>query len=202
MLRLRASSHLESPELRCGATIMKLFLGVAAALAGCVAAAQQPAEVHMLPVPDSPESPSISRALARSILLQRLAPIGQGPSTSDLAEGTDIEQMVAMMNKFGKTPPTLFSDVESTEPRQLVILMEGMSAEQIKSMTKVFKEKPAFTIADPPPTRANDHLIQQDLYAAGATNAQHCSVSDVTNPLDDRCWNGKSAVTKYNVQKV
>lgn len=183
---------------------MKLNLGLAAALAGFAAAAQQAAEVYIISngAPESTSTPSISPSLARLILLQRLAPAGKGPSTADIPDGADAESVVDLMNQFGKEPLSLFGEGEPVSPRQLVVMLEGLTDEQIKEMGKALDTKPAFTIADPPSSSAHDKLVKGDFYNAGVAKEHKCLVGEVTNPFADHCWSGMSTVAKYNVQKV
>lgn len=180
---------------------MKLTTGLIAAFAGCAAAAQQAAQVYMLPRPDS-STPTISRSLARLILLQRLAPSGKGPSYSELPDGTDADDFVSLMNQFGKAPAPLFTDGEATSPRQLVVMLEGMTERQIDDMSKAFDVKPAFAISNPPSGAAHEQLAHTDFYNLGVTNHNECSLLDLANPSQEGCWSGKSAVKRLNVQKV
>lgn len=184
---------------------MKLTAGLLAALAGCAAAAAPPAaEVFLVPTREasSSKTPSMSRSLARLVLLQRLAPTGQGPSVHDIPTNTDVDAAVSAMNTFGKPPPALFANGASEPPSQLVMMLEGMTEEQIQSVGRQFKTKPAFTIADPPSSNAHDELIRIDFSRAGVSNDNRCSVQQVVNPLEE-CWGGKqAAVAKFDVKKV
>ncbi|CAH0029695.1 unnamed protein product [Clonostachys rhizophaga] len=181
---------------------MKLTLGLVAALAGCAAAAQQAAEVYILPgASQSSTVPSVSRSLARLILLQRLAPAGKGPSTAEIPNGSDAENVVSLISKFGKEPVSLFGQGETLAPSQLVVMVEGLNDDQIKTLGRSFKSGPSFTIPDPPSAHANEKLISNDVYNVGVTNDHKCSIKKLSNPFDKNCWSGKSAVAKYNVQK-
>ncbi|KAJ6442830.1 arsenate reductase [Purpureocillium lavendulum] len=192
-------------SFRSRPAIMKLTAALLAAFAGCAAAAQPAAEVFLVPTREwsssSPKAPSLSRSLARLVLLQRLAPIGQGPSIHDIPAGADIDAAVSAMNTFGKPPPALFADGGSEPPSQLVMLLEGLTEEQIKSLGKDFKTKPAFTIADPPSSAAHDELIRVDLKHAAVSNNNKCSAQQIVNPLEE-CWGGKqAAIAKFDVKK-
>jgi hypothetical protein len=44
--------------------------------------------------------------------------------------------------------------------------------------------------------------LQYDFLSIAASRKPECTVEAVANPLDDKCWSGKSVVAKYNVQKV
>lgn len=182
---------------------MKLTVGLAAVLAGYAAAAQQAAEVYIFPKDtDSVSAPSISPSLARLILLQRLAPAGKGPSVADIPDGTDVDSVVELMNKYGGETASLFGEGQAASPSQLVIMLEGLTNEQIKEIGSGFETKPAFTIADPPSAKAHDKLVKNDFYNAGITNEHKCSVKEVTNPFEERCWSGRSTVARYNVKQV
>lgn len=185
---------------------MKLTVALAAAFAGCVAAAQQ-AEVYMIPNPDNslPQA-TISRSLARLILLQRLAPSGKGPSTSDIPDGSDPEEIVSMMNQFGKAPAPLFTDGEATAPRQLVVLVEGVTDTEMDTTKKAFGGAPAFTISNPPSDAAHERLVTNDFYNVGVAKDTECSLLELTgyfsDPSMERCWSGRSAVKRLNMQNV
>ncbi|KAI9172169.1 endoplasmic reticulum membrane protein [Paramyrothecium foliicola] len=179
---------------------MKLSAGITAALVGCAAAAQQAAQVYMLPSPKTTSSPAISRSVARLILLQRLAPAGKGPSIKDLPNDADAEEVVALLNDYATTGSSLFSDSESS-PSQLVVMLEGMTEEQIKEAGDAF-DAPAFTVSDPPSASAHDKLFKLDFYNAGATKEHKCSLSQVANPTEEQCWSGKAAVARYDISKT
>lgn len=182
---------------------MKLTLGLATALAGCAAAAQQAAQIYILPSDtDSTSTPSVSPSLARLILLQRLAPAGKGPSVSDIPDGADIDSVVELMNKYGGKSPSLFGQEQPVSPSQLVVMLEGLSDDQIKEVGEGFQKKPAFSVVDPPTATAHDKLVKNDFYNVGITNEHKCSITEVTNPFEERCWSGRSTVAKYNVKKV
>lgn len=182
---------------------MKLYVGLAAALASCAVAAQPAADVFILPTRESTMTPSISKSIARLILLQRLAPAGNGPSVNEIPDGVDIDEVVSLMNEFSKTSVPLFGDArQPEEPSQLLIMLEGMSEQNIKDTGSAFKIRPAFTISNPPAASAHEKLIKYDLYNVGVTKQHNCSLEQVTNPFEKQCWTGKSTVAKFNVAKV
>lgn len=181
---------------------MKLFSGVAVALAGCLAAAQQAAPVYIIPDPEASSSPSISQSLARLILLQRLSPLGSGPPTHEIPSDSDFDEAVSVLIQFGKASPSLLGNADVTAPRQLVVVLEGLSADQIKDLGHGFAMMPAFTIKNPPSSSANKRFFQHEVYEPRLAQEHACSLSAMANPLDDACWSGKSAVAEYNVQEV
>lgn len=198
------SLHSVQTELRLSSPTMKLTVGLTTALVGfaAVAAAQPAAQVYILPATESTSTPSVSRGLARLILLQRLAPIGKGPSFHDIPADVDTEEAVSLLNKYGKAPPRIFGGDDVAAPSQLVVMLEGMTEEQIKDLGSALQGRPAFTIADPPAMSANKKFFKYDAYNAGTTNEHECSIDRVANPFDKACWSGKSTIAKYNIQKV
>lgn len=191
---------------------MKLTLGLAAALAGCAAAAATPAAAPVYILSSSSDAasskeevPSVSPAEARLILLQRLSPAGAGASTAEIPHSSHVDALVSLLNRYGVAPSPLFTSQDAAatalpSPRQLVVMLEGLSDDQIRDAGARLDAQPAFSIADVPSPRANDRLLADDLDAATPSGA--CPVSQVTNPFDEGCWNGMATVAKYNVQKV
>lgn len=183
---------------------MKLSIGLAAALAGCATAAQQAAQVYMFRNDASPGSstPALPPSLARLILLQRLAVRGNGPSTDDIPTDMDLETAVDLMNEYGVKGFSIGE--EATEsPYQAVVMIDGFTEDQMKSMDTRFEMQPAFMIESPPSSSASDNLIKNDLYNVGVTNgAPTCALQSVLNPTERACWSGKSTVAKYSIQKV
>lgn len=183
---------------------MKLNIGLAAALAGCVAAAKQSADVFILPATAdaSSSTPSLTPSIARLLLLQRLAPAGEGPSVNDIPDDAEVEDVVSAMNQFGAKPVSIFDKANAGSPSQLVVMLEGLTDEQMKDMAEALESKPAFTIADPPSSSAHEKLVKNDFYNVGVTKEHKCSIVEVSNPFEERCWSGQSTVARYNVQKV
>ncbi|KAH7326460.1 hypothetical protein B0I35DRAFT_466994 [Stachybotrys elegans] len=181
---------------------MKLTFGLTAAFIGAAAAAaRQSAEVYIFPSSPSSDTPAVSRSVARLLLLQRLAPAGKGPSANDLPDGIDVEDVIATLNQFGKPSPGLFSKSDAKNPSQLIVMLEGMTDEQLKEMAQVMDMSPSFTIPDVPSSKAHENLVKNDFYNAGVTNEHECSVAQVINPFNANCWSGKSTVAKYDVSK-
>ncbi|KAM4058620.1 arsenate reductase [Hirsutella rhossiliensis] len=181
---------------------MKLCAGLIAASCGLAVAAQPAAQVYLVPAREASSStPSLSPALARLVLLQRLAPRSQGPSLRDADEQADIAEAVSALNRFGKASPPLFADDDNGEPSQLVMMLDGMSEEQIKDLGRALGTRPAFTIPEPPSAKAHDELVKVDLVGTGATNAGDCDMQQVANPLEG-CWKGRrAAFAKFDVNK-
>lgn len=180
---------------------MKLTAGLIAAFVGCAAAAQQAAQVYMLPRPSAPSTPSISRSLARLLLLQRLAPTGQGPSTNEIPDGTDAEEVVSLLNAFGKAPAPLFTDADATAPRQLLLMLEDMTEPQINDAMKALDITVALTITNPPSTVAHESLLRNDFEAAGVESLNPISLLELAKP-NPKLWRGRSAFASYSAQKV
>jgi hypothetical protein len=178
---------------------MKLSAGITAALASCASAAQLAAQVHILPATGSPAALAVPRSVARLILLQRLAPSGKGPSVADLPDNVDADEVIGLLNLYAKTGAPLFGDDEPL-PSQLVVMLEGMTEQQIKQTGDALDAR-AFTVTSPPATKAHDDLINIDFYNAGVTKSHKCSLDEVVNPSAEQCWSGKSTVARYDVSK-
>ncbi|KAK2594266.1 hypothetical protein QQS21_008045 [Conoideocrella luteorostrata] len=181
---------------------MKLTAGIVAAIAGCATAAQQSAEVFIVPAIDAASPPAVTPGLARLLFLQRLSSNGRGLNQHDIPNGVDTEKAVSFLNRYGKTTPTLFSDGESSQPSQLILMLDEMSDKHMKELRKGLGMSPSFTIADPPADKAHKDLIELDiLYRTGVADGNKCSVQQVSNPIED-CWDGKaSAVAKYSANE-
>ncbi|KAG9258132.1 uncharacterized protein F5Z01DRAFT_633131 [Emericellopsis atlantica] len=183
---------------------MKLTLGLTAALAGCAAAAQQAAHVYMFrgdaDSHQTTATPSITPSLARLILLQRVSPLGKGPSVAEIPENVDDKTVADLMNQFGGPSESLFED-DTTTPSQALILIEGLTDSEMKEMDGKFGMGAAFTISAPPASSAHDSLLKNDIYNAGIASQHSCSISQVLNPFAKECWSESAAVAKYNVQK-
>lgn len=182
---------------------MKLCAGLLAASCGLAIAAQPAAQVYLVPARETSSSPpSLSPGLARLVLLQRLAPSGQGPSLRDATEKTDISEAVSALSRFGKAPPPLFADDSNGQPSQLVMMLDGISEEQIKELGRVLGTGPAFKIPDPPSAEAHDELVKVDLVGTGAIDAGGCGMQQIANPLEG-CWEGRrAAFAKLKINEV
>ncbi|OHX00115.1 arsenate reductase [Colletotrichum incanum] len=184
---------------------MKLSVGLATALAGVATAlsSDQPADVYLLQSkqPSKSDIPSLPRQIARLILLQRLSPEGQHASW-DLSESISNEKAVTYLNEFGKAPQGLFSNAASTNPSQLVVMLEGITSDDAKSLQKSLAGSgPSFRVEDAPSTSANDLLLAKDFPSVGVT-AKNCAFDKAINPFAEHCWSGKSSVVRYDVKKV
>ncbi|KHN95988.1 uncharacterized protein MAM_06093 [Metarhizium album ARSEF 1941] len=180
---------------------MKLTIGLIIAFAGYVAAAQQSAEVFIVPTSDVSSPPSVTPSLARLLLLQRLAPSGRDVSFHDIPNGIGYDTVASLINHFGKEIPPLFSDGQTGEPSQLVLMLESMNDRQMRDLRKALDMSPSFTIADPPPDKAHRDLMELDFFRSGVTDGSKCSIRQVANPLES-CWAGKrSAAAKFNVRE-
>ncbi|GKT64169.1 arsenate reductase [Colletotrichum tofieldiae] len=176
---------------------MKLSVGLATALAGVATAlsSDQPADVYLLQSkqPSNSDIPSLPRQIARLILLQRLSPEGQHASW-DLPESISNEKAVTYLNEFGKAPHGLFSNADSTNPSQLVVVLEGITSDDAKSLqTSLAGSGPSFRITDAPSTTANDLLLANDFPSVGVTT-KNCAFDKAINPFAEHCWSGKSSV--------
>ncbi|TQN71453.1 putative endoplasmic reticulum membrane protein [Colletotrichum shisoi] len=183
---------------------MKLSVGLATALAGVATALSydQPADVYLLQSkqPSSSEIPSLPRQIARLILLQRLSPEGHHASW-DLPTSISNEKAVTYLNEFGKAPQSLFADAASTNPSQLVVLLEGITSDDSKSLQKSLAGSgPSFRVGDAPSAAANDLLLANDFPSVGVAT-KNCAFDKAINPFAEQCWSGKSSVVRYDVKK-
>lgn len=191
---------------------MKFSLGAAAAaLVGFATAldhvaAPETTDVYILQSPSQEavtlDDDSVMQDIARLVLLQRLAPEA---AVGFLAEYGDrfSTYAVPIINKFGRAPQPLFGDRKTSEPSQLVVMLEGTTPENLEPLGELTKNgQPAFRVRATPSASANRDLIQQDLASAGVAQTS-CSLERALNPLDDDCWvSGKSLVASYDVKKV
>ncbi|KAH6609174.1 hypothetical protein Trco_002520 [Trichoderma cornu-damae] len=178
---------------------MKLTLGVAAAFASCAAATKPAADVYILPNRESGSPPALSSGVARLITLQRLA-FDQGLSINDIPDDADIGEVASLMNEFGKPIPPLF-DEAADEPKQLVIVLEGLTEQQIQDTRGKLGVQPAYTISDVPAADRLQWITGLDLSNHKGLNKHKCSFDDIINPLDEQCWIRKSLIAEYDVQK-
>ncbi|KAF6843719.1 hypothetical protein CMUS01_01826 [Colletotrichum musicola] len=183
---------------------MKLSVGFATALAGVATAlsSDQPADVYLLrsKQASSSNTPSLPRQIARLIFLQRLSPEGQH-ATWDLPESISNEKAVEYLNEFGMAPQGLFSNAASTDPSQLVVMVEGITADDAKTLQKSLGvAAPNFRVGDAPSAAGNDLLLANDFQNVGVTS-KNCQLEKAINPFAEECWTGKSAVARFDAKK-
>ncbi|KAL2133268.1 hypothetical protein VTI74DRAFT_2611 [Chaetomium olivicolor] len=184
---------------------MRLIAGLtAAALSGVAAGAspQQRADVYMFQSSwqSSPQPPSISKEVARHILLQRTSRQRYGSDLRDIPSSVDPETAVSHIARFGKSPAPLFWRPEKTDASQLVVILEGAAAEQSSRLREKLGDHVAFTIFDPPSSTANNHLMAL-FRNLGVSQSQQCELSATINPFEEDCWTGPSSVVKYDLRK-
>ncbi|KAK3693412.1 hypothetical protein B0T22DRAFT_476259 [Podospora appendiculata] len=192
---------------------MRFLAGITvAALSGLAAAASsRPSpDVFILQAkqqhPDlsSPSPPSIPKEVARHILLQRTSRDPYGSDLRDIPSAVGIETAVNFITQFGKSPAPLFSASEASDASQLVVILEGTTAEnagQLKeALVKANPASGAFSISDPPSATANQRLMTL-FRNQGIAAAAQCDIASAINPFNSACWTGKSSVVKYDVQK-
>nr|XP_036578596.1 arsenate reductase [Colletotrichum truncatum]KAF6785891.1 arsenate reductase [Colletotrichum truncatum] len=183
---------------------MKLSVGLATALAGVATAlsSDQPADVYLLQSKQASSSniPSLPRQIARLILLQRLSPEGQH-GTWDLPQSISDEKAVSYLNEFGMAPQGLFSNAASANPSQLVVMLEGITADDAKKIQNSLGAKaPNFRVGDAPSAAANDLLLANDFQNIGVTQ-KGCQFEKAINPFAEQCWSGKSSVARFDAKK-
>ncbi|ROV99757.1 hypothetical protein VSDG_03030 [Cytospora chrysosperma] len=182
---------------------MRFFNGLAlAGLAGsAVGATHDPAEVYILTSNPSDYrsngSPKdqLPRQLARDILFQRL--MVDNRLSSDIVG----EKTLEYISKYGSTTKPLFG-AEGIAPSQLVVLLEGVTEDNVKPLKEAIYEEghsePAFRILDAPSAKANKHLVDVEFAATGTSGS--CDAAAAVNPYGS-CWSGMSLAVKYDVAK-
>ncbi|OTA68388.1 hypothetical protein K449DRAFT_429237 [Hypoxylon sp. EC38] len=138
----------------------------------------------------SANPPSIPNELARAILLQRLSTSEQPSALGQLPESLSQDESVLYINQYAKAPRPLFEEVEdTTEPRQLVIALSGITAKKHDDLKAAISGIPlAFTA--PGLSR---------LSAGGKKS--NCAFGQSINPSNEKCWKGKTQYLEYNVAK-
>ncbi|KAJ6781562.1 hypothetical protein PWT90_01557 [Aphanocladium album] len=176
---------------------MKFTAGIIAALASCTAAATTTGQAFIFPRDDSASTASLGRSLARLVFLQRLANPGEGPTIRDIPEDISADDAVATLNKFASSGPALFTSKPSA--KRLLVMIDGMTAQQIKDAGKALGQGATFTIDDLPSSAANRNLFEIDAYNAGATQQQSCSLNEIVKMQDGNCWSESSAAARYSI---
>ncbi|ROW11880.1 hypothetical protein VPNG_04980 [Cytospora leucostoma] len=184
---------------------MRFLNGLAlAGLAGLsVGATPEPAEVYILSstpyrYSSSSSQPALQlpRQLVRDILFQRVT------DGSHLSSVVDDDKVLSHISQYGGTPKPLFGEeFENVAPSQLVVLLEGVTEKNAKSLKDQIQQKGhdiAFEISDAPSRKANQHLVDIEFAAMGVSGS--CDIAAAVNPYDS-CWNGMSLVVKYDVTK-
>ncbi|PNP58734.1 hypothetical protein THARTR1_01750 [Trichoderma harzianum] len=180
---------------------MKLSLGIAAAFVSCAAASQPAADVYILPNRESASPPSIPSSIARLILL-KLADSSSFSLVRDIPDDVDAEEVVSLMNRYGGVTSPLFDEL-AHEPKQLFITLQGLTEEQMKETRAKLQLQPSFTIPDAP-------YIDRLQWATGyevptpeliTGKGTSCSYDEMTNPVESRCWKGKTLLAGFDIQK-
>lgn len=181
---------------------MKASSSLVIALCGISAAVEPVAEIFFIPVHEtSSTAASLSPALTRLVLLHRLASPGQGLSFEDIPDNLGLEDLASALNRFGKIPPPLFGNGDSSEPSQLIMLLERMTSQQMQDLRRALGSEPAVKISNQPSVGAYNEFVMVDLPKTGAMDVGGCELRQIANPLEG-CWQGRqSAFAKIDVQK-
>ncbi len=189
-------------------------LATVAVLAAAASASSEPAEVYIFRANAEASSsrdsapPKVPRQIARQILLQRIG-ADHGSLLEDLPDGTDREQAVSYVRRFGKTPPSLFAETSSAgrplgEPAQAMVVIEGVTSQHLKALRDALPESQrhaAFAVSDPPSAKANQRLLSIDLAQAGVARS-NCEIQAVSNPFGSDCYSDGVFVGGYDLKKV
>ncbi|KAM3428774.1 hypothetical protein MY4824_008625 [Beauveria thailandica] len=176
---------------------MKFTAGIIAALASCTAAATTTGQAFTFPRDESASTASLDRSLARLVFLQRLANPGEGPTIKDIPESISVDDAVNTLNKFVPSRDALFAATPMA--KRLLVMVDGMTAQQIEDAGKALGQDAAFTIDDLPSSTANRDLFEIDAYNAGATTEHSCSLSEILEMKNGQCWSESSTAARYNV---
>ncbi|EGX95456.1 hypothetical protein CCM_00110 [Cordyceps militaris CM01] len=176
---------------------MKFTAGIIAALASCTTAAATTGHAFTFPHDESVSTTSLHRSLARLVFLQRLASPGEGPSIRDIPDDVSADDAVSTLNKFASSRDTLFASQPTT--KRLLIMVDGMTAQQIKDAGQALGQDATFTINDLPSSAANRDFFEIDTYNAGATKRHSCSLSEIVQMKDGKCWSESSSAARFNV---
>ncbi|KAK3937508.1 hypothetical protein QBC46DRAFT_294157 [Diplogelasinospora grovesii] len=188
---------------------MRPYIGIVlAALSGTVTSASQPsADVFILQSnqQSSTETPRVPKEVARHVLLQRTTRDRYGSDLRDIPHTIDLENAIEYIARYGKSPAPLFAQKATTEASQLVVILEGVTAENAGPLKKSLarsSQQPAFAISDPPSSTANNRLMSH-LRALGVStpSSSQCDLASVMNPFDNACWDGPSAAVRFDLQK-
>ncbi|RDA90749.1 hypothetical protein CP533_2970 [Ophiocordyceps camponoti-saundersi (nom. inval.)] len=183
---------------------MKLKAGLLAASSGFLAIAQPLANVYILSAQEAspPTATSLPPAVARLVVQQRLGANNLEPAFRDLTENTDIEVAVSALNKFGKKTPPLIKGGDGGDPSQLVVMLEGVSTDELDVLVNALGSPPTFEISHGLSSSDSDKIIKSGLQEPGAKDVSHCDLRQITNPLTEECWNGKqSAFARFDVRE-
>lgn len=129
-----------------------------------------------------------------------MSPEGQH-GTWDLPEAMSNEKAVDYLNEFGMSPQGLFINAASTNPSQLVVMLEGITGNDAKTLQKSFGAGPSFKVGDVPSAAANSLLLANDFQNIGVIQ-KSCQFDRAINPFAEECWTGKSSVVRYDAKKV
>ncbi|KAM3451223.1 hypothetical protein MY3296_005479 [Beauveria thailandica] len=176
---------------------MKFTAGIIAALASCTAAATTTGQAFTFPRDESASKASLDRSVARLVFLQRLANPGEGPTIKDIPDSISVDDAVNTLNKFVPSRDALFAATPMA--KRLLVMVDGMTAQQIEDAGKALGQDAAFTIDDLPSSTANRDLFEIDAYNAGATTEHSCSLSEILEMKNGQCWSESSTAARYNV---
>lgn len=111
--------------------------------------------------------------------------------------------MISHLNTYSKAPSPLFAEAGEKQPAQLIMILQGVDTEIGKQLKRSLgKNKPAFTVADPPSYEANDNLLLDFNVIGVPQQPGTCKVKESVNPFETKCWEGPSSVVRYDLKKV
>ncbi|KAJ4286639.1 hypothetical protein N0V88_007929 [Collariella sp. IMI 366227] len=123
-----------------------------------------------------------------------------GSDLRDIPSSVDAETTVSHIASFGKIPAPLFTRATKPDASQLVVILEGATAEHSSQLKEKLGAHVAFVISDPPSATANDRLMAL-FQSLGVAQVQQCSLPTAINPFETDCWTVPSSVVKYDLRK-
>lgn len=144
----------------------------------------------MFPRSTNANAPTMSPEQARLVFAQQLG-ISEYHSL-----GSASDETISYINEFG-----LSRDRRMQETRTLLVIVEGVSPDTQGPLLKAWAgTKPAFTISDPSSYKANEKLVQDLNFQAGASRG--CQFQDAINPFTDKCWSSSAKAMHVDLNKA
>lgn len=169
---------------------MKLTTSFFVPLLAGTASAVSEASVYMFPRSANANAPALSPEQARLVFAQQMG-ISEYHSL-----GSPNEETLSYINEFG-----LSRDPSKQATRTLLIIVEGVSSQNQEPLLQAWAAaKPAFTISNPSSYKANEKLVQDLNFQAGASRG--CQFQDAINPFTDKCWSSTAKALHVDLKKA
>ena len=167
---------------------MKLKALLLPALIGATSAVASDASVYLFQRREFPSTlnpPTLSPEEARLVFAQRLG-VSQ---YHGIGEAGEIK--LAHINAFGGRQESIFQEPGRDKAAELVLLIQGVSSKTAEPLLSAWSSiKPAFTISNAPPTKANQRLIEDFNRQVG--QVKDCYFEYAIDPINTKCWDGNT----------